>query len=565
MDNGMNTADREIFQRVHALLSSWAERGLTEVEAASLEALLRSSEKARDVYFDYIQDTVFLATLASRPGESGRLAVSQLFICDLIDDFNAEQEMRRRAEEAAMRRAREEEERHDVLRQPATRKVSPVVVAWAAVAVCVALMFWLTSGSRNDVARQVRPPDAPLPPAMVATIANHVGSGSLARLAEEAKGEEVSSDVGTRLTVGTYSLPDGFLELRFDSGPLSVIQGPAKFELWAKNGMELGLGKAVTKVPPAAKGFAVSTSTASIIDLGTEFAVAAGDDGSTEVLVLDGKVTLKSRPLAVGGAQDHDPSRADSPAGQQAPPYEALLTAGNARLVNASRAVEVIENPNRSKFMRSLDGLVAVDDFEATGGDTPLGGGFGFEDDWEPVRDQVDLQQGNVLFSGKGDASMRRSIAPLDITNKPIYFSAEFQISGGDPVCSSWLVLTSAAAANGRGAVIGLTDGQFTARLFVANNEKAKQIGNFGTFTPGSWHFLVGRLEANASGNLDKLSIWVDPSVDMPGDPQKEILDDLGYTEIDKLSVMFWDFGDGENSQGGIDNVRVGTSWAAVQ
>lgn len=568
MENERDAKEREIFREIHATLARWADGGPSEVDAAELESMLRRSELAREVYLDYIQDTVLLGTLANRPGDSGPLAVSELFVTDLIEDFVAEQELQRAAAEAALLKEKERLERLGNQPKNTTRKDPPSphhVVTWSMIAAGLALVLWLALGRGDRVAPQVRLPDVPMPPAKVATISSRIGSDTLAYHATDSE-VSVSSDIGTRLTVGKYSLPSGFLELLFDSGPTTVIQGPAEFELWAKNGLELGVGKAVAKVPHSAEGFVVNTTTASIIDLGTEFGVATDLDGSTEVLVLDGKVSLKPRPLPVESPQSDGPLGEGGPVAPGRVPYATLLTAGAARLVDADRVVKVIENPNRSKFLRSLDGLIAVDDFKETERNNPLRGGIGFEDDWKLERGKIDFQDGKVRFSDKGDARMDRSFPPIDVRSNPVYFSAEFQVSGDDPVCSCWLALTTDGRGD-RGAVIGLTDGRFAARLTIADfqSEELDKSGDFGAFVPGRWHFLVGRLEANVAGNLDRLSIWVDPSADMLGDPQQVVEGDLGFTSIDTLSVLFWDFGDAGNSLGAVDNVRVGTSRAAVQ
>lgn len=567
MDSDGNASDREVFCEIHALLSGWAEGKMTDTDAARLEELLRSSQRARETYLDYIQDTVLLGTIASRPGESGRLAVSDLFVGDLIEELEAEQERLRAAEEAARLKLLHEQEARDALIEPPKRKAPPpylAISAWSALAASLLFLAWMNSGPRDRAELPQPIAKAPAPPADVATISSYFGAEPIAYESKDAEWVDVTPGVGTRLKVGKYSLPSGLVELRFDSGPLTVIQGPADFELWAKNGMELAVGKAVTKVPPAAQGFAVSTGSASIIDLGTEFAVAAGDDGGTEVLVLDGKVALKPRP-AVESNDPSPPGPRDQNA--QEPSAEELLTAGNARLVSADRTVTVIENPNRSKFLRSLDGLVAVDDFK-----NPPGGGIGFVEDWVIEQREVAFRDGGVWFDSQdlprndltGDARMHRKFEAIDASSKPVYFSAEFQIGGGDPMCSCWLVLSSGDSLL-HSAVIGLTDGQFTLRSTVLDDEQVKRNGSAGPYTPGSWHFLVGRYQANAVGALDKLSIWIDPAVDVPGDPQKVIVDDLGVTQIDTATVMFWNFGKAENGRGGVDNVRVGTSWAAVQ
>jgi hypothetical protein len=88
-------------------------------------------------------------------------------------------------------------------------------------------------------------------------------------------------------------LLSGFAEIRFDTGATMIVEAPARFQVRAANAVELTSGQIAAKVPPNAHGFAVETATTRVIDLGTEFGVAASPDGSDEIQVFKGNVTAQ--------------------------------------------------------------------------------------------------------------------------------------------------------------------------------------------------------------------------------------------------------------------------------
>jgi hypothetical protein len=56
--------------------------------------------------------------------------------------------------------------------------------------------------------------------------------------------------------------------------------------------VHLDRGQATARVPEPLKGFTIKTPVVDVIDQGTEFGVAAREDGFTDVIVFDGKVDL---------------------------------------------------------------------------------------------------------------------------------------------------------------------------------------------------------------------------------------------------------------------------------
>jgi hypothetical protein len=95
--------------------------------------------------------------------------------------------------------------------------------------------------------------------------------------------------VGSRLLPGEISLAKGVARIRFDSGPELVVEGPADLYLESATAATLLRGKLVFRADETAPTFSLHTPSATLVDLGTEYAVATGPDGE-EIHVFDGEV-----------------------------------------------------------------------------------------------------------------------------------------------------------------------------------------------------------------------------------------------------------------------------------
>ncbi len=107
----------------------------------------------------------------------------------------------------------------------------------------------------------------------------------------------VSMPIGTRLVANRDKLllREGLAEITFDNHAKAVIEAPAEFQILAEDRIGLTYGKVYTIVPHSAIGFSVYTLITKIVDIGTEFGVEVGFDGTTELHVIDGKTMLISR------------------------------------------------------------------------------------------------------------------------------------------------------------------------------------------------------------------------------------------------------------------------------
>jgi hypothetical protein len=91
---------------------------------------------------------------------------------------------------------------------------------------------------------------------------------------------------------GRFVLPDGDAQLHFFCGARVTIEGPAELDIQTAWKAVCSRGNLHVQVPPAARGFVLSTPGSEIVDLGTEFALLV-QDGDTTVEVLDGEVEIR--------------------------------------------------------------------------------------------------------------------------------------------------------------------------------------------------------------------------------------------------------------------------------
>lgn len=99
---------------------------------------------------------------------------------------------------------------------------------------------------------------------------------------------------GERLRRGeNVELHAGRAEIVFDSGAIVTLSGPCLFEVESQNAGRLVLGRITALAETAeSKGFVVTTRTARIVDLGTEFTAESSPDGHSRIGVLTGEVQV---------------------------------------------------------------------------------------------------------------------------------------------------------------------------------------------------------------------------------------------------------------------------------
>lgn len=105
------------------------------------------------------------------------------------------------------------------------------------------------------------------------------------------KGRQHPSE-GDVLGANSWALESGLLQIEFFGGATVIVQGPASFALVSPTHMISQEGRYRTFVPELAKGFTIATPDYLAVDLGTEFALAVGSDGKSEIHVIEGEVRL---------------------------------------------------------------------------------------------------------------------------------------------------------------------------------------------------------------------------------------------------------------------------------
>jgi hypothetical protein len=104
------------------------------------------------------------------------------------------------------------------------------------------------------------------------------------------------------LQQGPLELVSGTAQVAFADGAQVTITGPTHFESLSASHLKLHGGQVLARVPHEAIGFTVTTPTATVVDLGTEFGVEVDSAGETSVQVLEGIVEFSSNPKGFGDA-----------------------------------------------------------------------------------------------------------------------------------------------------------------------------------------------------------------------------------------------------------------------
>jgi ferric-dicitrate binding protein FerR (iron transport regulator) len=100
--------------------------------------------------------------------------------------------------------------------------------------------------------------------------------------------------VGTLLESGTdLELIEGSAVITFASGAKVLLEGPTSLHLNSAMEVRLDRGHIAAKVPRQAVGFAVTSSLARFVDLGTAFSLSLRGEKSFELYVFEGLVELQ--------------------------------------------------------------------------------------------------------------------------------------------------------------------------------------------------------------------------------------------------------------------------------
>jgi ferric-dicitrate binding protein FerR (iron transport regulator) len=344
----------EVQTELRRLLSALCDGMLSDDQHARLEQLLDADEECRREYLQYMD---MHARLLSHP------RISEAVPQSLGEGLSADPPAVPAQPPVPNRRRRR-------MRQA----LSYVLVATATLAASLLVQFfwWHPEGHGGTSPPSTGPGAArPEAPGYVATLMQTAdcawqGSRELLR-------------AGSRLRPSDLHLLRGAARIRFDAGCELVVEGPAHLRLDSGTAATLLLGKVVFRTNAAAAPFDLHTPSATLVDLGTEYAVAVEAEGE-EVQVFEGEV--ERMPLAPGRAE---------------PEY---IRAGEAR--RAARAAPFPSHPgdfDPTRFVRvvpcagqvPLDpaaGLLAYEGFDYKDPQAldkgKADGGFGWTSPWGP-------------------------------------------------------------------------------------------------------------------------------------------------------------------------------------
>ncbi|GAA5480956.1 FecR domain-containing protein [Haloferula sargassicola] len=90
-------------------------------------------------------------------------------------------------------------------------------------------------------------------------------------------------------------LDAGRMRLEFQNGAVVAVESPASFTITSGEQIDLHQGNLNAWCPESAHGFRINTRTAQLKDLGTSFGVSVGKNGTSDFLVLEGKVEVSNQ------------------------------------------------------------------------------------------------------------------------------------------------------------------------------------------------------------------------------------------------------------------------------
>lgn len=124
-------------------------------------------------------------------------------------------------------------------------------------------------------------------------LSNHVAD--VASISDDVRWLSAPHAHGDALESGSsLQLASGSVEVRFYSGALTRLHGPAHLELVSNNSAFLHYGEAFSRADnEASQGFTIHTHSGNFVDRGTEFLTTASTDGFSQLHVTSGAVDVE--------------------------------------------------------------------------------------------------------------------------------------------------------------------------------------------------------------------------------------------------------------------------------
>jgi hypothetical protein len=107
---------------------------------------------------------------------------------------------------------------------------------------------------------------------------------------EWARADEPHPAEGDILASGRLQIRSGRATLSMLEGVVLIVEGPADLDLISDARVFCRQGKLRARVPKGAEGLVISSPSAAVLDLGTEFGLNVQDGGKSQVKVFEGKV-----------------------------------------------------------------------------------------------------------------------------------------------------------------------------------------------------------------------------------------------------------------------------------
>ncbi len=350
---------------------------------------------------------------------------------------------------------------------------------------------------------------------------------------------------GTPFKAGeTLNIKSGIARLALLNKAGVAISGPAELDLVSSEEVLVRHGSVSAFAPEEAIGFKVSTPDLEIVDLGTRFATSVAKDGTTDVHVFDGEVSIKGREsdrsgelITTGQARRYDEGGIRSaeisiaPESFEEPPeLEQLLaiTASKGKSLTSKATSEIETRPGVVVAQRFLDGSGELDG--------QLGGvGFAAQPWWASSNftqliPRVESHAGefsaggHLLVRGRDKAEpfvanrmARRLAEPLPET---FFFAvrASYHDIDGDDFFALWLDSNGKEGSSHADVPsIGIRDSSFFARLDVEHAAVA------GTVQDTECFLLAGRYRRDFKSGSEDIALWIDPSPSDEGSPDAEV------------------------------------------
>lgn len=389
---------------------------------------------------------------------------------------------------------------------------------------------------------------------------------------------------GERLPPGSIELVSGSAVVRFDSGTMMVLAGPATLQLETRGSARLRRGQATVRVPEEAMGFTLRAPGGTLVDRGAEFVLAADASGATHVRVLEGEVEWQelggnernSRRLVAGQSSSHSAGDTSAPTGAA---------------IEAPRMADLLRTMRRTARATKAEVYEGFDYIPGDPALVPLDGGTGWQGTWRPrleterrhfedtsptpviagkslTHPGVPSATGGALrFSPGINTRLRALRQGIDLGRDGVHYLSALvrrelgaAAAGPTPTRQS-IRLTLRSSADYWGQNV----------TFALRQEMQPQIGcGFGitfsspqSFPSGETLLLVGKIVARAKGE-DEIFLRVFAAHETLEDwePSEWTLSTRGIFADAMLDLLLITAGGDRVSE--VDEIRIGATWDAV-